>query len=386
MAAAEIDRMASSCQPWDVIVLGAGPAGAVAARQLALRGRRVLLVEKAQLPRFKPCGGCLGGAALEALDQLGLGDLPSRCGAVVLRRMRWASGGRVAEIPLGRRVALSRSALDDALVRQAACAGVVVCDGTRGVLDPTADSNVRTVRLLHDGAERTAVARIVLMATGLGTVLPGTARRIWRQSWIGLGTLVPRPPEFGDTDVLRMACSSHGYVGLAAVAPHHLHVGAAVRSQALAQVRAPGRLADRILRQAGLPAVPGLERAAWQGTPRLTHVTRPLGAQRCLLVGDAAGYVEPFTGEGIGWAIQSAVLASRLADQGLGDWDPQIVRQWQRHYEDLLAGPHRRCRAVSLLLRSATARRWALMCLQRTPALAQPLVRRLDRPLIPGFP
>ena len=68
---------------WDVLVLGAGPAGAAAARQLARRGHRVLIVEKARLPRAKVCGGCLSGGALDVLQMIGLGDLPIRCGGVL---------------------------------------------------------------------------------------------------------------------------------------------------------------------------------------------------------------------------------------------------------------------------------------------------------------
>ena len=83
---------------WDVVVLGAGPAGAIAARQFAHQGHCVLLVEKSQFPRFKVCGGCLGGAALDVLEDLGLGDLPTKCGGVPLQRMRLASGGSIAEI------------------------------------------------------------------------------------------------------------------------------------------------------------------------------------------------------------------------------------------------------------------------------------------------
>ena len=82
-----------------------------------------------------------------------------------------------------------------------------------------------------------------------------------------------------------------------------------------------------------MPALVGLEVAEWRGTPLLTRQTRPLAANRCLIVGDAAEYAEPFTGEGIGWAMGSAVLASTLIQQGLEVWNSEIAERWNRLYE-----------------------------------------------------
>ncbi len=152
---------------WDVVVLGAGPAGAIAARQLALQGHRVLLVEKSRFPRFKVCGGCLGGAALDVLEDLGLGDLPTKCGGVPLQRIRLASGGSVAEIDIGRRIAVSRQTFDAALVEEAIHSGTVLCTETTGSLHLSADVDARSVLLRC--RERAIVVRTkaVLVATGL---------------------------------------------------------------------------------------------------------------------------------------------------------------------------------------------------------------------------
>ena len=65
-----------SAHVWEAVVIGAGPAGAVAARELAHQGLSVLLVDKARFPRRKVCGGCLNAAVLMLLEQIGLGDLP----------------------------------------------------------------------------------------------------------------------------------------------------------------------------------------------------------------------------------------------------------------------------------------------------------------------
>jgi flavin-dependent dehydrogenase len=149
-------------------------------------------------------------------------------------------------------------------------------------------------------------------------------------------------------------------------------VAAAVDPVALATAASPSALVGRILRDAGFPVPEELKMARWRGTPLLTKQTRPLGAHRCLLIGDAAEYVEPFTGEGIGWAMRSAILACRLVPAGLEAWDTRIVDRYETLYSRSLANRQRRCRMIShLLLRSAFLRRLTLWSLRRAPLLAK---------------
>ena len=69
---------AATSELWDAVVIGAGPAGSMTARELARLGRKVLLVDKAAFPRGKVCGCCLSGSALTTLRSVGLGGLPAR--------------------------------------------------------------------------------------------------------------------------------------------------------------------------------------------------------------------------------------------------------------------------------------------------------------------
>ncbi|MGL6134650.1 MAG: NAD(P)/FAD-dependent oxidoreductase, partial [Prochlorococcaceae cyanobacterium] len=78
----------TSNRHWDVVVVGAGPAGALAALDLARRGLRVLLVEKRRWPRWKVCGCCLNGQARAVLASLGLGELIDSQGGVPLNQIR----------------------------------------------------------------------------------------------------------------------------------------------------------------------------------------------------------------------------------------------------------------------------------------------------------
>src|SRR5262249_6508460 len=113
----------AAARPWDAVVAGAGPAGALAARQLARHGFAVLLVARAAFPRFKVCGCCINVGALDTLRSVGLGDLPGACGAVLLSRVCLAARGRSARVALPGGVALSRETFDAALLDAALAAG-----------------------------------------------------------------------------------------------------------------------------------------------------------------------------------------------------------------------------------------------------------------------
>jgi menaquinone-9 beta-reductase len=373
--------VAAQERAWDAIVLGAGPAGAIAARQLALQGKRVLLVDKAKLPRDKVCGGCLGGAALDALESIGLGHIPQACGGVTLSTFTLASEGKIARVPIGRRVAISRRTFDDALASEAARAGVAVLDQTLATVVPPSLSETRAVRLKRSGEELIAHGHVIIVATGLAQLPQGFTSRSARHSFVGVSSIMDQPPCDLAHGELQMACSDAGYVGVTAVEGNRFDAAAAIRPSALAMLKSPAAVVGHVLISAGLSPNGSLFATHWQGTPPLTRRATTLGSHRCLLIGDAAAYVEPFTGEGIGWAMQSAILAASLLSGSLAAWDESIPRRWQQLYGAVFAGSQRRCRTVTQLLRIRPLRQLAIQSLQWAPAFSRPIVRRLDRPM-----
>ena len=86
---------------WPVAVIGAGPAGAFLALHLARAGVEVLLIDRASFPRWKVCGCCLSGAALETLRSVGLGELVENGGGVPLSQVCLGVAGRSALVPAG---------------------------------------------------------------------------------------------------------------------------------------------------------------------------------------------------------------------------------------------------------------------------------------------
>ncbi|HEX5270848.1 MAG TPA: FAD-dependent oxidoreductase, partial [Gemmataceae bacterium] len=146
-------------QPWPVVVVGAGPAGALAARELARRGLAVLLVDRATFPRWKVCGCCLNVRALATLAAAGLGALAARLGAVPLLDVLLAGRGCRARVALPDGAVLSRTALDAALVGEAVCAGAAFLPRTRAVLGPVTGA-AREVALTEGGSTATITASL----------------------------------------------------------------------------------------------------------------------------------------------------------------------------------------------------------------------------------
>src|SRR5690348_4919096 len=175
---------------WDVVVVGAGVAGALAALHLARSKLRVLLVEKSAWPRDKTCGGCLNAAALHALAHAGIA-LDEGC---AYARMRLACGGRAAGLPLPQGLAISRKRLDALLVGHAIRAGACFVPETRATLDE-AGRRGREVLLKSGTATCATNARVVLDCSGLaGRLHPEIEWRIAPRARIGVGASVRDVP------------------------------------------------------------------------------------------------------------------------------------------------------------------------------------------------
>src|SRR5262245_46204921 len=159
-------RAADRCR-WDAAVVGAGPAGSLAARELTRLGLSVLLIDAAAFPRSKVCGCYLNGNALDTLRVVGLGRLAQACNALPINRLQFGARGRTARIQLTGGMLLSREALDTALIAEALHVGTDFLPQTWASLDAI-DKNARWLSLRR-GAETARVsAGVVLAADGLG--------------------------------------------------------------------------------------------------------------------------------------------------------------------------------------------------------------------------
>lgn len=367
---------------WDAVVVGAGPAGCTTATVLARNGLNVLLVELRRLPRPKACGGCLSAGTLELLARAGLDRVPSVAAAPVFNTLELRARGRSVRLrtPAGR--AVSRGRFDADLAAAARDAGVLIREGFRARIGPVR-GGCRTLELTRNGEAVKVAARVVVCATGLvgalGVGEPAVEPRVVGRGRLGVGALLPIQGAV-PRETIVMAVSEAGYAGVVEAEGGLTAVAAAVDRGAVRQESGLAGVVAEILREAGAPLLPGLTDAEWHATPPLSRRVAVPAAERLFLVGDAAGYEEPFTGEGIKWALASSLAVAELVGEGVREWRPGLVDAWTRRHRRLLAGERRRCQLVARAVRSPLLVRAAIRILSALPAVAGPLVRGMATP------
>ncbi|MDA1169934.1 MAG: FAD-dependent oxidoreductase, partial [Cyanobacteria bacterium] len=343
---------------WDVVVVGAGPAGALAAIELARKGIQVLLVEKRNFPRWKVCGCCLNAQAQAVLASVGQSELIEQQGGVALDQLLLGHKGKKCSIALPGGRALSRERFDQALVEAAIAAGAHFRSGTTALLGPVT-AQARNVTLQEIGAKHLeqVSAKVVLIAAGLANrCIPASEAgelHIKHQSRLGAGCVIRDAATTYSAGVIHMAIAKQGYVGLVQREDGYLNIAAAFDRQALKTNNNSFGAAEAtraVLLSAGFAIPMGLEQADWQVTPALTRHSTVVGGERFLLLGDAAGYVEPFTGEGMAWALTSAAAVVPLVLTGIACWSESIERRWRRVLSKQIGRRQRICRAMALLL------------------------------------
>ena len=314
---------------YDVAVVGAGPAGAAAATWLARGGREVALVDKATFPRHKPCAEYLSPAAEPLLAELGVLDEIEAAHPGRLRGFRiYAPNGRVFQGDFaatrdaaGRSLfetglAVPRYRLDAALVAAARRAGAELREGWR--LGDLARAN-DIWRLEPVGGGEPLRARLLIAADGvhstvarrLGLHVPGNLRKV---ALVAHMTGIAGLGAYGEMHV-----AGRRYVGLAPLQPAadgDLCNVAMVVDEARDGRALAGRPQDFLLDAlASFPRLRGRLEYASIARRTLTvsriHVrAKRLSGDGLLLAGDAGGYYDPFTGEGIYRALRSAQLAA----------------------------------------------------------------------------
>jgi len=336
-----IDAASAAGKVWDVIVIGGGLAGSIAARGLAASGCRTLLVERTTFPRPKVCGCCLGSLAARTLDAIGLDGLLDDCAARPLHAVHLRAGDTPARIPLHGVVGLSRETLDQRLAAEARDAGAELLLETRA--EATPDGTVR----LHAGeAVHEARARVVVLAAGLRSHDASNASRSGR-TLLGIGAVVADHGGAYPDGVVQMAIDRAGYVGVAPLEDGRLTIASAIRADAVKQWSPRGAV-ERILAGAGLGDLVPTE-ARFTGVPPLRRHRTRVQSGRILAVGDAAGFVEPITGEGMSWAIATGAAVVGSARAMIAGTEAATC--WEQAYRRMMPRRHLRCALVGACIR-----------------------------------
>lgn len=367
MTAGDLDSL------WDVAIIGAGPAGSLLSLILARGGRRVLLLDQAKFPRRKVCGGCFNGNAMTALIACGLGHLPTRLGAQPVAKVRLHQGKCWADLPFENNWSLSRTCFDAALIQEACSANVTFRSGQRATLGQSREG-YRTLDVQSSDASVAVNAKIVVLAHGLkaGTIAP--------HSRLGVGALLTATPAALTHDGLLMLIGRGGYVGGVRVEGGQYDLAAALDVDFLKAKGSMAGAVNDLFIQGGFGELPEIREADWKGTPLLTRRPQVIAGERWFAVGDAAGYVEPFTGEGMAWAMNGALALAPIVQQAVGQWQAQAVAAWTDTHRRKIASRQWPCRVLSHGLRSPLWS-WAMVTGARiVPGFAGPVLRHLSRP------
>jgi flavin-dependent dehydrogenase len=349
----------------DAVVIGAGPAGAVSALCLARRGLAVMLVDRAGFPRPKLCGGCLAEGGQHLLTLLGLCGIPALDGAPRITTLRWRAGGSIADLSVPGYRVIDRSVLDQDLVNSAVDAGAIFSPRSFARVPPGG----REVLISTDRGERVLRPAALVVADGLkGASLrdhPAFSWRVRARARVGIGSIARCPPPGCGSDAVTMACGPPGYAGVAPLGDGRAIIAAAVDPAWLA-ARRGDRPLPALLRELGLGV--GVELGSPEGAPGLTRGRAAVEADNRLFVcGDAGGYIEPFTGEGMTWAIEDGVRVSRhVADAIEGRYR---AGAWTRELRSLRLHRGALCRATAALLRRPGMTAGLVGLLGASPAL-----------------
>jgi len=314
----------SQFSDYDVIIAGGGPAGSSAAINLASQGARVLLVEQKKFPRPKLCGEFISPECLALFESLGVANqmLAARP-AKLAETVFYSRSGKCARVPsswfgsTGIALGLSRAEMDERLLRRASDAGAHVIEDAQVTNLLVEDDSVRGVTVKHNGVEANYLSAVTIDATGRSRSLVRhvTSQNTKRER----APMVAFKAHLENTGVAPGACEIYfyrgGYGGLSNIENglSNLCFIASARD-----VRACGASADRVMREVicqNQRAKETLQNARLQ-SPWLAVSLEGFGRHSIapmiglLAIGDAASFIDPFTGSGMLMALQSGELAA----------------------------------------------------------------------------
>lgn len=303
---------------YDVLVVGAGPAGAAVAAMTARAGLSTLVLERTQFPREKVCGDCLNPSAWKILDRLGVSEIIDRIPSAKLRWVEFLDlTGRpirfeLPDEPRGER-GIRRKLFDDALITHAISAGAQVSFGNP-VLKvqngsswkvTTHNEVIQSRFLVAADGRNSSVARL------LGEYPKTRTDRVAFQTHFW-GAAEPH---------VTLQLCQYGYLGLATIGEGLTNLCLVCRPEHAEQFR------QEATRKLGLPP-----EHRWQSITPLTRSTIQTQHLNLMYIGDAARVVEPLTGEGIFYALQSGVLAADAISTAVSDSsDPALI--YARHHQ-----------------------------------------------------
>ena len=312
----------TSAERCEVAIVGGGPAGAALAIRLAREGRDVVLLERQPSYRWRPGGVFSSPATVHELGLLGIDALGLGMAQPIPRLWLEVAGAPPLPLNYGRRepgdpsaVGFDRAALDPHLLAAAHAAGA---DVRTGVMATVLDLDRPRLAI----GKRELRADILVGADGIRSSVARTAGivdRPWLRRRVGLTCHIPESDAPGDA---RLVVLQEGYCGLAPVPGGRVNIGIVLGPTGEELLHRRGGAAILRSTLASLPPIPEASTAPRPepeaatpvdrlvGAAPLSHAVRRRAGERWLVVGDAAGFLDPFSGEGLHRAFVSARLAA----------------------------------------------------------------------------
>jgi len=345
-------------QKVDILVIGGGVAGTTAALELARAGLRVTLVDRSALPRHKVCGCSLNVESVDMLTAMGLKSGLDQAEAQTITTITLCAGKRSVSLSGAGGAALSRYALDAMLAQAAKESGCEVIDNCPVRITQLSKPSQTYVEVIckprNTHTELSVHASVVLVADGLGgsslANIESSKRTIKSESLYGYGTRLDPSMHDWPKNEVRMHCGQYGYVGTVVLEDGSLDVAAAMNMQQVKMLGGPAAAVSKLLSKAGAE-LSNISEVSWRATPPLTGSRKKLWYPRVFVLGDAAGYVEPFTGEGMAWAMRSAREVAPLAIKAVKQWDNSIGYEWASIHRERIKQRQWRCIVAAATLK-----------------------------------
>ena len=313
----------------DVCIIGGGPAGAACAIACAQSGLRVAIAEREEFPREKVCGDCLNPACWPVLGRLGVANAVRRLPHGKLEAVDFISiHGALVRVDLpadeNAEIAIKRSLFDQVLLERARDAGAVILERAM----------VTQVERTHWGDWKVDIVRdkitapILVAADGRNSTVARLRNLLPRplRERVALQSHIPLPRGFGNRVVLQFL--PEGYSGQAPVNDNELNLCLVGKGPDV------DGLKQWAIRQFGI----GPDHPWRTVTPLARDSLRPI-QDNLFLIGDAARVVEPFTGEGIYYAMRSGELAAKAIISLIrGDNRGAVLQQFAREHEQMYRG------------------------------------------------
>lgn len=323
---------------WDVVIVGAGPAGSTAATHLARSGHKVLLLDREVFPRDKVCGDGLIADSLRCIDRMGLRGEVERQGNLV-SRLSYYSPSRIRVDTQSKMVTIKRFYFDNILCQEAIRSGAIFKQAT--VLNIKQNDDHTSVATKEFGTVR---AKICILATGAditfskrqGIINDARPNAVAVRCYVKSPAVLNRLVFSYDKEIIP------GYGWIFPLPDGEFNVGCGVfRDQAITENLNLHRVFDRFVSTFPL---------AKEIMDRATEKTKLVGAPlrcgfvgmriprvgRIISIGESISTTFPFTGEGIGKAMESAEMAADAVNKYLVAEDPSLLVEYNRLLKDEL--------------------------------------------------